>query len=69
MTTIYNNFEFEFTQLSNLKNGQLFFHNTIAYRVNDMEMESCSCRRATEVKSGWTSVFPLGMKVSAVVNE
>ena len=64
----FNNYEFKFMPISELQDGQYFFHNTKPYQVKDMKMKSESCRRVIRLTDNWTTVYPLSMKVSAIIN-
>lgn len=69
METKFYDYEFKFMELKDLENGQLFFYQTKPYRVKDMQITSCSCRQVVCLTDNWNTVYPLSMKVSAVINE
>lgn len=68
MNTEFNDYEFKFMELSQLKNGQYFFYQTKPYQVKDMPIASCSCRQVVCLTDNWVTVYPLTMKVSAIIN-
>lgn len=64
----FNDYEFKFMNLEELRNGQIFFYQTKQYKVDDFEMPSCSCRRTID-QDGHICIYPLSLKVSAVINK
>ncbi len=68
MATEFNDYEFKFMELSKLENGQYFFYQTKPYQVKDMPITSCSCRQVVCLTDNWVTVYPLSMKVSAIIN-